>query len=261
VVIPALLDHKLYYGYIGMSNYHNPTVHLLKPFALLSFLFAIRSLEGKKSGWVAVLFSALLVSVSSWIKPSYVLAVLPGLGLASLIRLAQKRDLDWRMIWLGFALPGVLSLGAQWFIAYYFSFPDANIIWAPFKMESGYSNWLLLKFLLSALFPLLCLWMARRSLLKDSALLAGWAVFLAGVAQNYLLAEGGERFYHGNFRWSGQIVLFLLFAVTLRWLLREKILPNRALLWEKITSLGAYGAHLAGGAAYYVYCLFSQHYW
>jgi hypothetical protein len=260
IVIPAIWDQQFYYGYIGMANYHNPTIHLLKPIGLVSMMFAIRALDGKKSAWWVILFSALLLSFSAWIKPNYVIAVLPALGLACLIRLLQKQRMDWKMILLGFVLPGVVNLFFQWLIAYYYGDPEEGIILAPFQVESSFSDWLLLKFLLSALFPLLGLWIARKHLLKDSALLAGWTIFVVGVVQNYVLAEGGERLLHGNFRWSGQIALFLLFAILLRWLLREKILPNRTVLWEKISGFVVYAAHLAGGVAYYIYCMISIHY-
>ena len=31
-MILALEDGLFYFGYIGLANYHNPTIHLLKPF-------------------------------------------------------------------------------------------------------------------------------------------------------------------------------------------------------------------------------------
>lgn len=260
IMLPAIWDQQFYFGYIGMANYHNPTIHLLKPFALASILLFIRALDGRKSPWWLILFSAVLVAFSAWIKPNYVLAILPGLALACAIRLLQKKTLDWKMILLGGVLPGIITLFLQWLVAYYYGDPQEGIILAPFQVEAQFSNALLLKFLLSALFPLYGLWLSRKFLLTDSALLAGWAVFLAGVAQNYLLAEGGERFLHGNFRWSGQIGLFLLFAIVLRWILLEKIIPGRMAGREKLCSAVFYGAHLAGGIAYYIYCLLSTHY-
>ena len=38
VMLLAPLDGAYYYGYIGLANYHNPTVHLLRPLALFSFI-------------------------------------------------------------------------------------------------------------------------------------------------------------------------------------------------------------------------------
>lgn len=260
VMLLAFSDHQFYFGYIGLSNYHNPTIHLLKPLALLSLILAVRCLDGKKSGWGTVFLSALLLSLSAWVKPSYALAVLPGLTLAALLRVLQKQKPDWRLFWLGFVLPGVMNLGLQYYIAYAGGLTGSGFILAPFQVEKSFSDWLLLKFILSCLFPLVVLWLARARLLTDSTLLAGWTVFLTGIAQNYLLAEAGARFGHGNFRWSGQIGLFLLFAAAVRWLLHQRKTQDTPGKTAHLGAWIAYAAHLLGGIAYYIYCLVSVHY-
>lgn len=260
VMLLAFQDGFFYYGYIGLANYHNPTIHLLKPVALLSLIYAIRAAGGEHSNWRDISLAALWITLSTWIKPNYVLSILPAMGLVAIIRRLQGRRLDWKMLIFGFALPGIVMLFIQWLIAYPFGDPGEGIILAPFLVEGSYSSNLALKFILSSLFPLLVLFIARRSLLEDSSLLVGWVGFLAGAAQFYLLAEGGQRMFDGNFRWSGQIMLFLLFAVAVRWILREKILAGGMQLWEKVTSYGAYLAQLAGGIAYYIYSFVSIHY-
>lgn len=261
VMILALIDGYYYYGYIGLANYHNPTIHLLKPFALLSFMYASRAVSGQFSKWRSVALAAFLMILSAWIKPNYTLAILPALFLVIGIRMWQGIRVDWKMMLLGFYLPGLLSLGIQWLITYYYGDPGAGIIFAPFLVEGAYSRYLALKFLLSILFPLTILIIARRSLLKDSNLLVGWTGFLMGAAQFYLLAEGGERIYHANFSWSAQITLFLLFVVSARWLMREGILSKGLNLPTKIISYSTYLAQLAGGVAYYIYVMTSIHYW
>ncbi len=260
IMLLAFQDQLFYYGYIGMANYHNPTIHLLKPVALLSIIFAIRSFSGERSGWGSIGLAALLITFSTWVKPNYAMSIIPALGLVAIIRLLQRRKPDWRMLVFGFALPGVVMLFIQWLIAYFYGDPGEAIIIAPFVVEGSYSHNLLLKFFLSSLFPLVILFMARKKLLEDSGLLVGWVGFLAGIGQFYFLAEGGNRMFHANFRWSGQIMLFLLFAIALRWLLREYILPGGMRMWQKISSYGIYLAHLGGGVAYYIYCMVSIHY-
>ena len=257
----AFQDGSYYYGYIGLANYHNPTIHLLKPFALLSFMYASRATAGVRSNWGSIALAAFWMILCAWIKPNYTFAILPALILVIGIRMLQRARIDWKMMLFGFYLPGLISLFIQWLIAYFYGDPGEGIIFAPFQVEGAYSHNLALKFILSALFPLIVLVIARRSLLKDSDLLVGWTGFIIGAAQFYLLAEGGERMLHGNFRWSGQIMLFLLFVVTARWLLKEKILPNKMRLSEKVICYSAYLAQLAGGVAYYIHCMISIHYW
>lgn len=260
IMLLAFQDELLYFGYIGMANYHNPTIHLLKPVALLSFLFAVRAVDGEQSNWKYIGLAAVLITLSTLIKPNYAMSIIVVVGAVALVRWLQHRRLDWRMLTFGIVLPGMVMLLGQWLIVYYFGDQDEGIILAPFQVEGSYSGNLALKFFLSCLFPLVVLIIARRHLLDNSSLLLGWVGFVVGAAQFYLLAEGGDRIFHGNFRWSGQIMLFLLFAVTLRWLLREKMLVGGLRILEKAASYGAYLAHVIGGAAYYIYCMLSIHY-
>ncbi len=260
VMLLAFKDQKFYYGYITLSNYHNPTIHLLKPFALLSFIYVIRLLSGEKSNWTQVFLSALWISLSTWIKPNYAFAILPALMLALVIRRLQHQNIDWRMATFGFFLPGFSMLLIQWWLAYVIGEPGESIVFAPFEVEGAFSDWLFVKFILSALFVLVVAMIARDKIFKDAGLLAGWSGFLVGATQFYLLAEGGERFMHGNFRWSGQIMLLLLFAASVRWIIQEKYLKGSLKIPEKIISYSAYFAHFIGGIVYYIYCFISIHY-
>ena len=49
VITPVLalvsVDHEYYYGYIDLANYHSPTQLLLRPLALISFIFVCRVFE------------------------------------------------------------------------------------------------------------------------------------------------------------------------------------------------------------------------
>lgn len=259
VMLLAIADIKFYYGYIGLANYHNPTLHLLKPVALLSFRYAVIAFE-RQSSWKSVLLAALWMVLSAGIKPNFALAILPGLGLAVAICLIQHRHPDWKMLLGGFAIPGGAMLAFQWLFTYIYGDPGEGIILAPFQVEGAYSDWLLPKFFLSVLFPLSVLLVARKQAFIDASLLVGWAGFLVGAAQFYLLAEGGRRMMDANFRWSGQIMLFLFFAASVRWLIGKdaKLFLNAA--WQRWVCYSMYLAHLSGGLIYYIYCMISTHY-
>jgi len=260
VMLLAFQDGLFYFGYIGLANYHNPTIHLLKPFALMSFFYGIRCIAGEKTSWKGILLAALLTVLSATIKPNYAMSILPALALAAGVRWLQRRRVDWKLLAFGFFLPGLLSLAAQWLIAFFFNNTGEHILFAPFMVAAAHSQNLILKFLLSALFPILALLVIRRGLWEKPGILLGWAGFLAGAAQYYLLSESGERWWHSNFAWSSEIMLLLLFAVTVRWLLREKVLAGGMRAWEKIAVYGAYLAHLVAGIAYYAYCMMTLHF-
>jgi hypothetical protein len=168
VMLLAFQDNFFYYGYIGLANYHNPTIHLLKPVALLSLIFAIRAVQGETSSWKNIGLAAVLIALSTWIKPNYALSILPALGLVVIVRWLQHRRPDLKMLIFGFALPGILMLFIQWLIAYYYGDPGEAIILAPFFVEGSYSGYLAPKFFLSCIFPLLGLFVARRHLDRKS---------------------------------------------------------------------------------------------
>jgi len=79
-------------------------------------------------------------------------------------------------------------------------------------------------------------------------------VFLSGAGQLYLFAETGERMYHGNFRWSAQIGLFILFAWSARLLLRQPVEFLRGSRASRALAWGIFGLHLLAGLVYAAYC-------
>jgi hypothetical protein len=260
VVFLALRDGLYYYGYIGLANYHNPTIHLLKPFALLCLILVLKGFDHARNPWWVIFVSAVLVVLSSLVKPNFIMTFIPALGLVSLYKLLRKQTLDWRLMVFGFALPSIVVLIWQWSITYRAGDYGNSIALAPFILESQYSKYLFLKFLLSSLFVLQAIWVFRKSLIHNDLLLLGWVMFLIGIAQNYLLIENGTEMLSGNFRWSGQIASFLMVVILARHSAHYFIAENQGKTWQKALSLGTYLAHLGGGIAYYFYCLTSIHY-
>jgi hypothetical protein len=251
----APLDHRFYFGYIGLANYHNPTVILLRPFALGSFILGLNAYSSTNS-WRKIVLSSVLVIVSALIKPNYLLCIVPALFGLALIFQIRHCFVDWKFLVWGYLLPSVITLGIQWWIAY-MSVSDGGQIRLSFLgVESAFSSFLLPKFLLSILFPVAVLVIHWKKLDTRAEMLLGWVGFLIGAAQMYFLAEGGEYFYHGNFRWSAQIMLFILFAVSARnyqWFTFDR--DSRVA--EKTIPLIAFLFHTVAGIAYIVYCFVS----
>lgn len=257
VMALAPVDGLYYFGYIGLANYHNPTIHLLRPFALASFLFAIRALENSRSPFWMVLVSAGLIILSALIKPNYALCILPVLALLVGIRILRKLPVDWRLVLGGFVLPACLVLAVQGWITYA---EGGSIVLLPFSVEAEYSRYLLPKFFLSIIFPLGVLAAFFPQIRKDQEMLLAWATFAAGALQMYLLAESGDRLEHGNFRWSAQIGLFLLFAASARFLLRCAPAVDKSRMKRWLLVIVTYLPHVAAGAAYYLHSITSNGY-
>jgi len=178
----------------------------------------------------------------------------------SFVTLLRKQTLDLRLMVLGYALPSIAVLIWQWTITYQAGDYGNSIGIAPFALESNFSDYLFPKFLLSSLFVLQGLWVFRKVLIKEKILFLGWLTLVIGVLQNYLFIESGTETLSGNFRWSGQIALFLMVVVLTRHSARHFVADNQGKAWQKLLGLGTYLAHLGGGIAYYVYCLSSIHY-
>jgi hypothetical protein len=257
VMALAPVDGLYYYGYIGLANYHNPTIHLLRPFALVSYLFALRALEIPRSPFWMVLASAGLIVLSALVKPNYALCILPALALLVGIRLLRKLPVDWWLVLGGFVIPACLALAVQGWITYA---EGGSIVLLPFSVEAEYSKYLLPKFLLSIIFPLGVLVAFFPQIRKDQEMLLAWATFAAGALQMYLLAESGERLEHGNFRWSAQIGLFLLFAASARFLLYCAPLIDKNRIKRWLLVFFTYLPHVAAGAAYYLSVISSKGY-
>jgi hypothetical protein len=267
VILLAPLDGRFYFGYIGLASYHNPTVHLLRPLALVSFILAVRVFQRPSPGWMVALSAAIVVA-AALVKPNYAMTILPALAGLTAWFLFKKRAIDWRLLIWGQVIPALLSIAFATVLIYFVPDADkAGLTIAPFAVELGFSSFLAPKFLLSILFPLgaaLLFWHAGRQfrgggMSGDAGMLLAWAAFSAGVVQLYLLAETGERFFHGNFRWGAQITLFILFAATVRFLFQRAAAAELPSV-RRWLLLGLYAAHLAGGLAYYIYAITQPHY-
>ncbi len=255
------LDGRYYFGYIGLANYHNPTVEFLKPFAILVFILAVRVFTHKQNPkWMSWAAAGLLI-FSSLIKQNYTICIIPAMLLIGGIAWLGKKEMDWKLGIFGFLLPAVLVLALQDFLTFFLPGTEQDgIIFAPLVVERYFSDYLLWKFLLSIVFPLTIFIFTARQSLKDTEMQLAWAAFAAGVGQVYLFAEGGNRLLHGNFRWSAQISLFVLVVVSVRFLF-SRLASLKQLNWKHyFFGLFSYFPHLTCGVLYYLYCYFSIHY-
>jgi hypothetical protein len=260
VIVPFLLDGKYYFGYLGLANYHNPTIHVLRPFALIMLISAKEVINSSRHSFWFILLSAAACAGATFLKPSYTITLLPALGLIVLYQMIQHKPVDWMLLIFGLGLPAVLFLAPQFVITYISGEPDGGIAFMPFVVAKILSDFLLVKFLLSVFFPLVMLIVHFSSMRRDMAAILSWLSFGMGAAQFYLLAEKGSRFEHGNFLWSAQISLFILFVVTIRHLLKQGYAIKTLTMPRTWIPYMAYLPHLLSGIAYYIYCFTSYSY-
>ncbi|MBI5297343.1 MAG: hypothetical protein HY869_17835 [Chloroflexi bacterium] len=249
------LDGLLYLGYIGMNVYHSPTMFLLKPLAILQFMYALCcfSEEHRPYLW-QVAATALLSALGTFIKPSLAICILPALVFYAAYRLWRKAYVHTLALFFGVGLPTALVLAWQFGVTYYAN-EAGGIGLLPFGVMGAFSNYLGLKFLLSILFPLSVSILFFKQARGDVRLVLGWLVFLFGAVFTYFFAEN-ERLLEGNFIWSGQITLLLLFAVSTLFYLE---VPKRTQFERRFPAL-LWALHIVSGVVYYVVCVLGNPY-
>lgn len=257
VILMQPFDGKYYFGYIGLVNFHNPTIIYLRPFALLLMVFSIESFRIKLIKWPVTLLMAVITVFATLVKPSYTLALLPALVCMIALDFVQKKPIIWKPLCFGIILPGVLVLAWQWMFTYFSGTESAGqIIFAPFVVETGSSGTIFIKFLLSVLFPIITGLVIGKAFLKDRSIQLALVAFLVGAGQLYLLAESGFRLADGNFRWGAQITLFVLFVACMRFIWRIPI-------WKKsylVPLILGFLPHVISGMIYFLHCLSSKGY-
>jgi hypothetical protein len=237
-------------GYIGTNIYHNPTILLLKPFAVLQFYFSVQALTSAKSNWKSWLIPAICSVIAVFTKPNYAICLLPVLCILALIRLLKKQPVDWKKILCGIIIPSTAVLVWQFLITYGPA-TDSKVIVAPFAVMSSYSGLLAIKLLLSIAFPLTVTLLFWKDAVKDTGMQLGWLGFGIASIYTYFLAETGQRFLSGNFIWSAEISLFLLFLACILFLAGKKLSEEKYIKKWFVLTTGLF--HVLFGIIFYTY--------
>lgn len=230
--IDLFTPDNLFVGYIGVNAYHNPTIVLLKPSAIVLFwcagtIFQKRHdpvLSSEQYQSIPVWSCALATVICILSKPSYVIALLPGLAILAGYWLMRRWPLNWPLLIWGIVIPAGLILSTQ-MVAFRssegFIFAPFAVIYSWQRINVDAPNGMVWKFLLSILFPLLIYLLYYKIAIRNVYLNLAWIVFGFGAAYMYLLAEGGERLSHANFTWSTISALYILFIMSAIFLLQR----------------------------------------
>jgi hypothetical protein len=251
----AGIDHKFYFGYTGFALYHNPTLILLRPFAVLLWVLILKFSFSKINTGMGIFLGILVVILATLAKPSYTICILPAIGLVLIWRKIRGQTINWWFILFGVFIPAIIVLIWQYNLAFLGS-RDSGIIIAPFKVIQWMSHKIVIKFLLSIIFPLSVSLLYIKRVIHDRAMMIAWVVFGIGFFYGYFLAEDGFSIYSANFLWSTHITLFILFIQSIIFFLNQKfngkynLLP-RIILWS------VFGGQIVCGIIYYIHCFFN----
>ena len=155
-----------------------------------------------------------------------------------------------------------MTLAWQYYYTYInkgsLSYTSNGIVFAPLEVYRILSpDSLLPKFLFSILLPLTVYLLYFGKAKQHLPLNLAWLTFLFSGFDAYFLAEDGPEKSFGNLLWSGQITLFILFAVSVAFFIREEFTVQNTGPWKRYarmaTCLVVLALHLVSGMAYYYY--------
>jgi hypothetical protein len=219
---PITLSRAYALGYFWPEPYQIPTSTLLKPFALIGFIFAARCLTRPEIRGTSIALFAATTMAGSLSKPSYLICAIPAVSGIAAYRTIRRLPMSPPALLLGLYIPAALVLGWQYYAAYSGVLAGAyrdSIDWAPFRFMSYWATDLLTKLLLSIAFPLAVTALHWNQARHDPMLQLAWSIFFFGAFYSYMLAEH-IHWRDGNFTWSGHIAAFLLIAACVMFLLR-----------------------------------------
>jgi hypothetical protein len=211
------IHSHLYNGYFVPTAYHNPTQQLNKLFALwICVVYCRQFLDGRAASLWSVQLLAVLCILSAVAKPSFLIAFLPTAALYAAYDLLRRR---WRQALLclaGIGIPSALVLLWQTQLT-----ADAGqaleLGFQPFRVfdpvETTY------KLPLSLAFPLVVAAGAWWTHTFDARLRFEWVLTAIALVVSLCFVEGGHRVDHGNFAWTGQTAVFLLYVESLLFVL------------------------------------------
>jgi hypothetical protein len=244
-------EKNLYLGYLTPYSYHNPTVLLLRPFALILFILGIRAFAGLKANPSIVVLGVIVAVLSTLAKPNYGIALIPALLLVTLYFFYRKFPLDWRLL-AALILPIIAVLA--WQYIFYLDQGMGGFEFAPLKVVLYFSRHnLLFEFLLSLAFPIAVYGFYFRQVRGTLPLNLAWLVFGFAVLYAYLLAERKD-WTDGNFFWGIEVSLMILFIFSTTFLIQKIIAesPVRRWKWQTAICVFFFALHLVSGIAFYL---------
>lgn len=264
LVMPIYLEYAGVYRYVSFQSpnvWHNSTYVCMKLLALMTFLYYFK-LETKYREGISVkewLVFALLNAVTTGIKPSFLLAFSPIMGLFLLWDLFHKVPFKRIFIFGSAMLPSGLVVLWQNMVLFGADTGNGMAIkpWYTFSLHADRPK---IAVLLSAAFCALVIVCTLGKVFHNKQYL--FVVLMAGLSfmEALCLVEQGSRAVDGNFLWGYSFGLFILFIYTLIQCLKLE----RRTLWQKIlfwTLMAVYAMHLYAGTQFFLRLVCGESYW
>lgn len=216
---------RLYLGKIAPIVWHNSTIILLFPFAILLFWKQLSFFDSsKKISTKDVFIINFLVVLNVFIKPSFIFVYIPVTFVFLLFDI--KRD-SFKTFLL--KVSPVFIGGLVILIQYYLIFilqsssiqeePSGIIISSPFQILLPLMPaWFIpISLFMSFILPIFSL-ILYKEIIKYQPFLYALCLTIVGIIISAFIMESGPRMYHGNFTWQNIICSYLLLLSTILFL-------------------------------------------
>ncbi len=213
-------------GYFPPNVYHNPTMLLAKPFLVLALAAAMAAITRTGPATARELAGlSLPVLFLGAAKPNYLGCLMPALVLVGVWRVpGPQREFAARRI-AGMCGAAFLILAATYVRYRAERRFETGIVFAPLAVIAHYvpvdAASIVSSVLASVAFPLMVTALWPRLAWRDRAMSLAWAGAIIGLLFSYLAAEAGPREFDGNFLWTGQMGVFVLFVATAAFVRRQ----------------------------------------
>jgi len=245
--LPELgLTKHHYLGNGSIAVWHNVTLFMVKPFAVLSVFLLFNGLETNQKS--SLFISCLIALISIYAKPSFVVIFLPTVFIFMLYMAFNKHKDSFCIFYYFVILLVVTSIILySMFSNTYNESKDSAIIFAPFQVWNLYSNNILLSIVIGNLVVVnfIALGFKHISLKSWFSIL----MLVISILIFALFAESGNRFNHGNLSWSYCIAQPIAYLFVIIDFVNNYSKMNS---WQRNILNLALSLHLIGGIYYFI---------
>lgn len=216
MVMPIYLDAAGIYRYVSFQSpnvWHNSTYICMKFFALLTLWYYFKLEEKYREGlsvkeWVIF---AILNIITTGIKPSFLLAFSPIMGIFLLADLCKRVPFKRIFLFGSALLPSGLVI--LWQNAVLFGQDTGNgMAFEPWYTFSLHADRPKLAVICSVAFCAVTVLVTIKDICKEKRSLFVVLMAVLGFLEALCLTESGSRAVDGNFLWGNSFTLFVLFA-------------------------------------------------
>ena len=261
IYVQSVGAHR-YVSYQSANVWHNSTYICMKLFALMTFLYYWKLEEKYREGitireWITF---AVLNVITTGIKPSFLLAFSPIMGIFLLVDLFKKVSFKRIFIFGAVMLPSGLVILWQNMVLFGSDTGNGMTLkpWYTFSLHADRPK---VAVILSAAFCGFVVLATFRDIFKEKKYLFIVLMAILGFLEALCLVESGKRAVDGNFLWGYSFCLFVLFLYTVIKCFHGY---RRKTMLQKIIYAGltlVYGWHLYCGILYFVRLVCGESFW